>query len=222
MQSLALFRPTPLIAQSQPPLTPPPPRNLTRLITNDVELQDARQGFLSLAARLGVRIQFCTVDFAKLSFEEQVALAQDTDCWIVAHGAGFSHLLYLRRRSQAAVLELKRPERRGGESSVWNLASNGGGRAGRLKRSCGEAGTGVTPKDGWLDLDTILRIIHISICTLHIFMPRLFSVCLGCKSGLIVLVNTLGFLAAILTLLPDPALREMYITKSTKLSSQHG
>ncbi|KAI8614818.1 hypothetical protein BC830DRAFT_1188523 [Chytriomyces sp. MP71] len=64
---------------------------------NDREVQDEFQNALQNALTESMRVHFRVVDCATLSFEEQVALAQDTDYLIGAHRAAFVHMLYLRR-----------------------------------------------------------------------------------------------------------------------------
>ena len=63
---------------------------------------------------------FRAVDFAILSFTNQIALAQDTDVLIAPHGAVMAHLLYLRTAPVADVVEMKPPERRGGNYQFQN------------------------------------------------------------------------------------------------------
>ncbi|KAJ3287624.1 hypothetical protein HDU79_005544 [Rhizoclosmatium sp. JEL0117] len=70
----------------------------------------------------GTYAQFRAVDFSTLTWEEQVGIAQGTDFFIGPHGAVFAHLLYLRRRPVAGVLELKPKERSSGNSQFHNLA----------------------------------------------------------------------------------------------------
>ncbi|KAJ3133818.1 hypothetical protein HK100_004031 [Physocladia obscura] len=68
------------------------------------------------------KVEFRAIDFAQLSFDDQMAAAHSTDLWIGPHGAAFVHLLYLRRMPFAAVLELKPPERGSSNMQFHNLA----------------------------------------------------------------------------------------------------
>ncbi|KAJ3095482.1 hypothetical protein HK100_005826, partial [Physocladia obscura] len=68
------------------------------------------------------KVEFRAIDFAQLSFDDQIAAAHTTDLWIGPHGAAFAHLLYLRRMPFAAVLELKPPERGSSNMQFHNLA----------------------------------------------------------------------------------------------------
>ncbi|KAJ3285727.1 hypothetical protein HDU76_008097, partial [Blyttiomyces sp. JEL0837] len=67
-------------------------------------------------------VKFRAVDFATLTFEDQVAISQGTDIFVGSHGASFIHLLYLRMEPLAGVLELKHPLRRNGNFQFHNLA----------------------------------------------------------------------------------------------------
>ncbi|KAJ1569272.1 hypothetical protein HK405_007419 [Cladochytrium tenue] len=69
------------------------------------------------------RVEVRAVDFAELPIEEQMGVAQGTDLFVGPHGAVFAHLLYLRTAPVAGVLELKPPQRRGGNYQFMNLAS---------------------------------------------------------------------------------------------------
>ncbi|KAJ3286491.1 hypothetical protein HDU76_007968, partial [Blyttiomyces sp. JEL0837] len=67
--------------------------------------------------------RFQAIDFATLSFVEQVSVAQGTDVFLGPHGAVFVYGIYLRSRPVAGVLELQPPERSGeGNFQFWNLA----------------------------------------------------------------------------------------------------
>ncbi|KAI8846991.1 hypothetical protein BC829DRAFT_397278 [Chytridium lagenaria] len=57
--------------------------------------------------RANVNIRFRAVDFATLAVEDQVALAQDTDVLIGAHGGVLVNLIYLRAEPVGGLLELK-------------------------------------------------------------------------------------------------------------------
>ncbi|KAJ1562445.1 hypothetical protein HK405_012085 [Cladochytrium tenue] len=86
-----------------------------------------KRELLSLAAgedapRLLPRVEVRAVDFAELPIEEQMGVAQGTDLFVGPHGAVFAHLLYLRTAPVAGVLELKPPQRRGGNYQFMNLA----------------------------------------------------------------------------------------------------
>ncbi|KAI8850027.1 hypothetical protein BC829DRAFT_390240 [Chytridium lagenaria] len=71
---------------------------------------------------------FRAVDFATLSVEAQISIAQDTDVFIGPHGAVFIYLLYLRREPVAGVFELQPPERSLGNEQFMNMASRMGHR----------------------------------------------------------------------------------------------
>ncbi|KAJ3099507.1 hypothetical protein HDU97_002996 [Phlyctochytrium planicorne] len=68
------------------------------------------------------RIRFRAVDFAELEFDEQVAVAQQTDIFVGTHGAHFIHLLYLRKAPVAAAIELQPPKRSSSNLQFRNLA----------------------------------------------------------------------------------------------------
>ncbi|KAJ3306201.1 hypothetical protein HDU76_004880 [Blyttiomyces sp. JEL0837] len=68
------------------------------------------------------RFTFRAVDFATLTFEEQVAVAQETDVLIGPHGAVFGYEIYLRRAPVAGVVELQPPTRSVGNNQFRNLA----------------------------------------------------------------------------------------------------
>ncbi|KAJ3393559.1 hypothetical protein HDU84_001689 [Entophlyctis sp. JEL0112] len=70
----------------------------------------------------GPKVLFRAVDFAALSFDDQVAISHGTDVFVGPHGAAFAHLLYLRRLPFAGILELKPPERSVGNFQFHNLA----------------------------------------------------------------------------------------------------
>ncbi|KAJ3125789.1 hypothetical protein HK101_005852 [Irineochytrium annulatum] len=74
----------------------------------------------------GAGARFRAVDFAMLSFEEQVAVAQGTDVLVAPHGAVFVNALYLRQESKAGVLELVPPQRRTFNEQFRNLAKRMG------------------------------------------------------------------------------------------------
>ncbi|ORY29245.1 hypothetical protein BCR33DRAFT_745347 [Rhizoclosmatium globosum] len=69
-----------------------------------------------------LKIKFRSVDFATLSFSDQIAVAHGTDLFIGPHGAVFAYLLYLRKLPLAGVLELKPPERGMTNQQFHNLA----------------------------------------------------------------------------------------------------
>ncbi|KAI9339184.1 hypothetical protein DFJ73DRAFT_948462 [Zopfochytrium polystomum] len=66
-------------------------------------------------------VEFRAVDFAQLSIEDQIGIAQGTDLFMGPHGAVFIHMLYLRLAPIAAVLEMQPPERRGGNFQFRNV-----------------------------------------------------------------------------------------------------
>ncbi|KAJ3110380.1 hypothetical protein HK100_003057 [Physocladia obscura] len=101
---------------------------LKRIITNDDEVQKllanivldwSKSGNVNAT---GITAEFRAVDFAGLSFEDQIAVAQGTDVFVGPHGAVFAYLLYLRKLPLAAVVEIKPPERTGGNEQFRNLA----------------------------------------------------------------------------------------------------
>ncbi|KAI8613980.1 hypothetical protein BC830DRAFT_1169794 [Chytriomyces sp. MP71] len=99
------------------------PSSLSRTVTNDDVVQSTIQNAAyAWSRKSGVNVEFRAVDFAKLPFEEQIAVAQGTDYFIGAHGAAFIHLLYLRRAPRSTVLELKPPERASLNFQFHNLA----------------------------------------------------------------------------------------------------
>ncbi|KAI8614820.1 hypothetical protein BC830DRAFT_349921 [Chytriomyces sp. MP71] len=99
---------------------------LKRVFANQQDVVDKLRNFVHAwarqSARYGIQVDFRAIDFATLSFEEQLAIAHGTDFFIGPHGAVFAHLLYLRQMPMAAVLELKPPERGNGNQQFHNLA----------------------------------------------------------------------------------------------------
>ena len=75
----------------------PPPRTLHPTLEKQI--------FSSLQSVKSVSLQ--TVDFAKLTFQEQLQIIRNTDVLIGVHGNGLSHSLFLPRDS--AVIELFPP-----------------------------------------------------------------------------------------------------------------
>jgi hypothetical protein len=67
-------------------------------------------------------IDFRVVDFASLSFEDQILTAMDTDLLVGTHGAVMIHQMYLRKQPLAGVLELKTLERWASNHQFENLA----------------------------------------------------------------------------------------------------
>ncbi|KAJ3114996.1 hypothetical protein HDU96_001347 [Phlyctochytrium bullatum] len=62
---------------------------------------ESRRRRRSTVAPPAWRAAFRAVDFATLSFQDQLAVAQDTDVFVGPHGAVFAHLMYLRRVEEA-------------------------------------------------------------------------------------------------------------------------
>ncbi|KAI8614822.1 hypothetical protein BC830DRAFT_1169098 [Chytriomyces sp. MP71] len=96
-----------------------------RTVSNDAKVMEG----IRHAARTweshdkrGIKAQFRVVDFATLSFVDQVAVSSSTDFFIGTHGAHFAHLIYLRRQPRAGVLELQPPERSMGNYQFENLS----------------------------------------------------------------------------------------------------
>ncbi|KAJ3133820.1 hypothetical protein HK100_004033 [Physocladia obscura] len=101
-------------------------KHLARVIPNDDFIVDRLASVVSgwsISKPTEIIAQFRAVDFASLTFEDQVALAQDTDLFVGPHGAVFAHLLYLRRSiTRAGVVEMKPPERSSGNEQFRNLS----------------------------------------------------------------------------------------------------
>ncbi|KAI8850034.1 hypothetical protein BC829DRAFT_171249 [Chytridium lagenaria] len=83
-----------------------------RKLKGEASLVDHLRQKITSWTTWNVQYIFNAVDFATLSFEEQVAMAQNTDVLVAPHGAVFVHLLYLRdeaccrsRRDQNAFKE---------------------------------------------------------------------------------------------------------------------
>ncbi|KAJ3072256.1 hypothetical protein HDU98_003952 [Podochytrium sp. JEL0797] len=114
-----------LRANASPPVQSITPPKLSRFILNDDEVQQTiKEAVFDWSVKNGVSAQVRAVDFATLSFEDQVSVAQGTDYFIGPHGASFAYLLYLRKSlGKAAVLELKPPERTMGNHQFHNLAT---------------------------------------------------------------------------------------------------
>jgi hypothetical protein len=74
-------------------------------------------------SNVNVNVTFQAVDFATLSFEEQIKLASKTDVFVAPHGAAFYCLLYLRMNPTAGVVEMKPSVRRAGNFQFENLAA---------------------------------------------------------------------------------------------------
>ncbi|KAJ3320306.1 hypothetical protein HDU76_000323 [Blyttiomyces sp. JEL0837] len=94
--------------------------------TNTTALETLTRIRSNLLSKSNVAYEFRAVDFAKLSFEEQVGVATGTDLFVGPHGAVFAYLVYLRRWPKAGVLELKPPTRDAGNFQFWNLAKRMG------------------------------------------------------------------------------------------------
>ncbi|KAJ3388108.1 hypothetical protein HDU84_000268 [Entophlyctis sp. JEL0112] len=98
--------------------------SLRRVITNESNVIAALRSATTewSGQENNMKVVFRAVDFAALSFDDQVAIAHGTDVFIGPHGAAFAHLLYLRRLPYAGILELKPPERSSGNFQFHNLA----------------------------------------------------------------------------------------------------
>jgi capsular polysaccharide biosynthesis protein len=73
-----------------------------------------------------VRIEIRAVEFGKLPFHAQIALAGETDILVGMHGAALVHSLYLARRPRGMLIELKPASRRTGNYQFHNLAGTQG------------------------------------------------------------------------------------------------
>ncbi|KXJ87959.1 hypothetical protein Micbo1qcDRAFT_20330 [Microdochium bolleyi] len=91
-------------------LTPPPPgalritfidRKETRRVQDTPALLAHARNVLAGKLKLNIHIQ--AVDFATLSFREQIALARETDILVGVHGAGLTHTLFMRQDMGALV-----------------------------------------------------------------------------------------------------------------------
>ncbi|KAJ3118375.1 hypothetical protein HDU96_002217 [Phlyctochytrium bullatum] len=88
---------------------------LQRILKNEAELieriREAISKWTSVdpdpSKKNDVKIKFRAVDFAAISLEEQISIAQDTDILIGPHGGALFHVLYLRADPVGALLELK-------------------------------------------------------------------------------------------------------------------
>ncbi|ORY29247.1 hypothetical protein BCR33DRAFT_724752, partial [Rhizoclosmatium globosum] len=76
--------------------------------------------------KTSVEVEFRAVDFASISFDDQIAIAHGTDLFVGPHGAAFAYTTYLRRMPFAGVLELKPPERGIGNHQFQNMAKRYG------------------------------------------------------------------------------------------------
>ncbi|KAJ3019739.1 UNVERIFIED_CONTAM: hypothetical protein HDU68_010519 [Siphonaria sp. JEL0065] len=106
--------------------------NLKRLVENESKLIECLETFVKgwkkelNEENPGMNVEFRTVDFAAVSFDDQMAIAHTTDVFVGPHGASFAWILYLRRLPVAGVLELKPPERGAGNQQFQNMAKRFG------------------------------------------------------------------------------------------------
>ncbi|KAJ3073374.1 hypothetical protein HDU99_001977, partial [Rhizoclosmatium hyalinum] len=96
---------------------------LFRKVKNEVELirriQTSVNQWASPLLLSSRNVEFRAIDFATLSFDDQIAIAQGTDVFIGPHGAVFAYLMYLRKMPVAGVVELKPPERGFANQHEW-------------------------------------------------------------------------------------------------------
>ncbi|KAL2759993.1 glycosyltransferase family 61 protein, partial [Sodiomyces alcalophilus JCM 7366] len=71
-------------------------RRQTRRLRNQASL-------LAALEKRGLHVRVQAVDFAALSFPDQVRLARETDVLVGVHGAGLTHILFMRRGAGAVV-----------------------------------------------------------------------------------------------------------------------
>ncbi|KAJ3212362.1 hypothetical protein HDU67_003879 [Dinochytrium kinnereticum] len=103
---------------------------LTRVLKNEKELIERIRRAVAfwtspdpeLPRRSAVNVRFRAIDFATLSVEDQVAVAQDTDVLIGPHGGSLIHLLYMRADPVAGLLELKPAQMKDKNFQYRNLA----------------------------------------------------------------------------------------------------
>ncbi|KAJ1323640.1 glycosyltransferase 61 family protein [Microdochium nivale] len=88
---------------------PPPPGALRITFIDRKETRRVQDTPALLAhardalARLHLNVHIQAVDFATLSFREQIALARETDVLVGVHGAGLTHTLFMRQDMGALV-----------------------------------------------------------------------------------------------------------------------
>ncbi|ORY29244.1 hypothetical protein BCR33DRAFT_393518 [Rhizoclosmatium globosum] len=103
---------------------------LFRKVNNEVELiqriQNTVNRWASPLLLSSRNVEFRAIDFATLSFDDQIAIAQGTDVFIGPHGAVFAYLMYLRKMPVAGVVELKPPERGYANQQFHNMAKRMG------------------------------------------------------------------------------------------------
>ncbi|KAJ3048395.1 hypothetical protein HDU99_009174, partial [Rhizoclosmatium hyalinum] len=120
----------------------PPPESvegteptLQRLVENEKDLISSIRRFVkewwktleeNENGKTNVDVEFRAVDFAAISFDDQMAIAHGTDLFVGPHGAAFAYTMYLRRMPFAGVLELKPPERGIGNHQFQNMAKRYG------------------------------------------------------------------------------------------------
>ena len=73
-------------------------------------------------AASGHALVLSVVDFATLSFKQQIKVTTDTDILIGAHGAGLTHTLWLKGGGRAALIELMTTRGEGQNQHYRNLA----------------------------------------------------------------------------------------------------
>ena len=78
-------------------------RTTKRRLTNQEELFQDLENHWASSSSSEVRVHHQVIDFAALSFEEQVALAHSTDVLVGVHGAGLTHGMFLPPHS--AIVE---------------------------------------------------------------------------------------------------------------------
>ncbi|KAJ3390447.1 hypothetical protein HDU84_007447 [Entophlyctis sp. JEL0112] len=97
--------------------------DVKRLILNDDKvISNLKEAVQSWSRTKKIQVDFRTVDFALLSFDDQIAAAHATDVFVGSHGAVFAHLLYLRQLPVAGVVEMKPPDRGSQNQQFHNLA----------------------------------------------------------------------------------------------------
>ncbi|KAI9327677.1 hypothetical protein BDR26DRAFT_875066 [Obelidium mucronatum] len=100
---------------------------LKRIVKNEATLIEMlRNETKNWEKESTVPVEFRAVDFAAISFDDQLAISRGTDLFVGPHGASFAWTMYLRRLPVAGVLELKPPERGVGNQQFQNMAKRYG------------------------------------------------------------------------------------------------
>ncbi|KAK3898021.1 hypothetical protein C8A05DRAFT_19317 [Staphylotrichum tortipilum] len=100
----SIFTTTP--APLPPTTTSPPPLNLTYINrTGSRQLLD-HEALLSAVSARHQNVHIHSIDFATLSFADQLRLVHETDVLLGVHGAGLTHTMFMRE-GRGAVVEIR-------------------------------------------------------------------------------------------------------------------